>query len=52
MQESSESLGDDKYLVDINISCHANGGIPFFQVSFIGILNSERKLSFYNRLVV
>ena len=31
MQESSESLGGDKYLVDINISCHANGGIPFFQ---------------------
>ncbi|XP_072197114.1 kinesin-like protein KIF11 [Excalfactoria chinensis] len=31
MQESSESLGDDKYLVDVNTSCHANGGIPFFQ---------------------
>uniref|UniRef100_A0A8C9F7D2 Kinesin family member 11 n=1 Tax=Pavo cristatus TaxID=9049 RepID=A0A8C9F7D2_PAVCR len=25
MQESSDSLGGDKYLVDISISCHANG---------------------------
>ncbi|OXB72251.1 UNVERIFIED_CONTAM: hypothetical protein H355_012675, partial [Colinus virginianus] len=31
LQESSESLDCGKFLVDVNISCHANGGIPFFQ---------------------
>ncbi|XP_065494667.1 kinesin-like protein KIF11 [Caloenas nicobarica] len=31
LQESSESFASDRSLVDINICCHANGGIPFFQ---------------------
>ncbi|XP_054688319.1 kinesin-like protein KIF11 isoform X1 [Grus americana] len=31
LQESSESLASDKSLLDTNIGCHANGGIPFFQ---------------------
>ncbi|XP_068544189.1 kinesin-like protein KIF11 [Anas acuta] len=31
MQESSESIAGYKSLVDINISCNTNGGIPFFQ---------------------
>ncbi|KAK4821686.1 hypothetical protein QYF61_027388 [Mycteria americana] len=30
-QESNESLSSEKSLVDTNICCHANGGIPFFQ---------------------
>ncbi|KAM4775464.1 kinesin-like protein KIF11 isoform 2-T2 [Cyanocitta cristata] len=31
LQESSESLSCDKYLMDTNVYCHTNGGIPFFQ---------------------
>ncbi|KAI6066337.1 Kinesin-like protein KIF11 [Aix galericulata] len=31
MQESSESIAGYESLVDINISCNTNGGIPFFQ---------------------
>ncbi|KFW02036.1 Kinesin-like KIF11, partial [Eurypyga helias] len=31
LQESSESLFSDKSLVDTNVCCHANGGVPFFQ---------------------
>ncbi|KAJ7416856.1 Kinesin-like protein KIF11 [Pitangus sulphuratus] len=31
LQEPSESLASDKCLVDTNIYCHTNGGIPFFQ---------------------
>lgn len=38
MQESSESIAGYKSLVDINISCNTNGGIPFFQVTFSQIL--------------
>ncbi|XP_071420412.1 kinesin-like protein KIF11 isoform X4 [Pithys albifrons albifrons] len=32
LQESSESLASDNCLVDTNVYCHTNGGIPFFQV--------------------
>ncbi|KAM9380089.1 kinesin-like protein KIF11 [Phaethornis superciliosus] len=31
LQESSESFASDKSLLDTNICCHSNGGIPFFQ---------------------
>ncbi|RMC11533.1 hypothetical protein DUI87_11653 [Hirundo rustica rustica] len=31
LQEPSESLASDKYLMDTSIYCHTNGGIPFFQ---------------------
>uniref|UniRef100_A0A672VDF1 Kinesin family member 11 n=1 Tax=Strigops habroptila TaxID=2489341 RepID=A0A672VDF1_STRHB len=31
LQEASESLAGDKSLVDTNMCCQANGGIPFFQ---------------------
>ncbi|KAM9549829.1 kinesin-like protein KIF11 isoform 3-T3 [Guaruba guarouba] len=31
LQEVNESLASDKSLVDANICCQANGGVPFFQ---------------------
>ncbi|XP_027765397.1 kinesin-like protein KIF11 [Empidonax traillii] len=31
LQEPNESLASDKSLVDTNVYCHTNGGIPFFQ---------------------
>ncbi|XP_065528004.1 kinesin-like protein KIF11 [Lathamus discolor] len=31
LQEASESLASDKSLVDANMCCQANGGVPFFQ---------------------
>ncbi|KFV82797.1 Kinesin-like KIF11, partial [Struthio camelus australis] len=31
VQESNESLASDKSLLDTNICCNTNGGIPFFQ---------------------
>ncbi|XP_032551542.1 kinesin-like protein KIF11 isoform X1 [Chiroxiphia lanceolata] len=31
LQESNESLASDKCLVDTNVYCHTNGGVPFFQ---------------------
>nr|XP_021149439.1 kinesin-like protein KIF11 [Columba livia] len=31
LQESNESFASDRSLVDTNICCHVNGGIPFFQ---------------------
>uniref|UniRef100_A0A8D2NXK5 Kinesin family member 11 n=1 Tax=Zosterops lateralis melanops TaxID=1220523 RepID=A0A8D2NXK5_ZOSLA len=31
LQEPNEGLASDKYLMDTNVYCHTNGGIPFFQ---------------------
>uniref|UniRef100_A0A663M8C2 Kinesin family member 11 n=1 Tax=Athene cunicularia TaxID=194338 RepID=A0A663M8C2_ATHCN len=31
LHKSTESLASDKSLVDTDICCHANGGVPFFQ---------------------
>ncbi|XP_005144111.2 kinesin-like protein KIF11 [Melopsittacus undulatus] len=31
LQEASESLASDKSLLDANMCCQANGGVPFFQ---------------------